>query len=193
MQQPNIAPDDELEQQYDNLTEKQRAVIDAHAQNPDETNREKARIAGEDILGTEPVNESYCSEIINSKYPELAKYREEIEQNERPEGKQKTIGDPFANLQDEDQSYQTITDRPVKETEASNSEQEPQEHVTMQEPQQVRQQFESPAVQIADAGDGIHIKLSYRYVQELLESPNSQLPDDLHQQLVDVVLKRAFN
>jgi hypothetical protein len=189
-------PNTELDNQYQNLTPKQQAVIDAHAKNPDETNREKARIAGEDILGQgEPVNESYCSEILNKSYAELAQYREEIEQNERPEGQQQTVGDPFDALQPQDgdsrsRGPQTIQERPVKSTKDDTQETEPQAQTQTEPPHRV--ESNSP-IQVADGGDGIVVKFSYRYVQSLLENQETQLPDDLHQQLVDVVLQRAFN
>lgn len=111
-------PNEDLDSQYQNLTEKQQAVIDAYAKHPDETNREIARIAGEEILGEDdPVNESYASEITKDKYADLAEYRAEIEQNGRPEGQEQTIGDPFAELQQQ-QSHdvQGIADRPVKQS-----------------------------------------------------------------------------
>ena len=176
-------PNEQMDQAYQSLTEKQRAVIDAHAKNPDETNREKARIAGEEILGQDgPVNESYCSEIINKKYADLAEYRAEIEQNERPQGSVETTGDPFSDLPDNDEpDVQTIQDRPVKD---AGPEQEPMEATA--------QTIQSNPIQVLDTGDGIAIKLDYRYVQTLLESQETMLPDDLHQQLVDVVLQRAF-
>jgi len=175
-------PNDQMDRDYQNLTDKQRAVIDAHAQNPDETNREKARIAGEEILEQDgPINESYCSEILNKKFAELAEYRAEIEQNERPTGNIETTGDPFQNLPDNDEpDVQTIQERPVKD---AGQEQETVETAST---------IQSNPIQVMDTGDGIAIKLDYRYVQTLLESQETMLPDDLHQQVVDVVLQRAF-
>jgi len=192
---PTANPNDELDSQYDNLTEKQRAVVDAHAQNPDATNREKARIAGEEILKQgEPVNESYCSEILNKKYERLAQYREEIEQNERPTGSMQTTGDPFEGLEsDSSQGFQTIQERPTKQT-------QPQDDVSdtdsSEPPQQQSQRPEihsSAPLQVADTGDGIAIKFRYEYAQELIESPESHLPPELQQRSVDVVFQRAFN
>lgn len=195
-------PNDAMDREYQNLTEKQRAVIDAHAQQPEATNREKARIAGEEILeDEEPVNESYCSEIINKKFPDLAEYRAELEQNERPQGAVSTTGDPFGQfgVQDSNSSstgFQSIQDRPVKDLPQDDSDdesgQEPSRKPRQPAAQQPRIGSSSP-IQVADTGDGIAIKLSYRYVQQLLESQDTQLPDELHQQLVNVVLQRAFN
>lgn len=202
-------PNDAMDRRYKELTEKQRAVIDAHAQRPDATNREKARIAGEEILGDdEPVNESYSSEIINKKFPDLADYRAELEQNERPQGAVQTTGDPFSNIASDDSSssegFQSIQDRPIKQLDEDNSDDQeqsqPAEPVTQQAQRQAQPQGQPQAqigtgspIQVADTGDGIAIKLSYRYVQGLLESQDTQLPDDLHQQLVNVVLRSAFN
>lgn len=195
-------PNTDLDQQYQNLTEKQRAVIDAHAQNPDATNREKSRIAGEEILGeSEPVNESYTSEILNKKYPKLAQYREEIEQNERVEGQQQTIGDPFEALQQQQQEsgFQSIQERPVKEivqSETVESETEQSQPAQQsREPQVQRRQpvRSSSPIQVADTGDGIVVKFSYSYLQDQLQRSDSQLPAELQQQVVDVMFQRAFN
>jgi hypothetical protein len=172
-------PNEYLDRQYDDLTPKQKAVIDAHAENPDATNREKARIAGEEILGEDgPVNESYCSEIIKKDYAELAEYRAEIEQNERVEGSEQTVGDPFEALQSNQESFQSIQERPVKETEEDT----PQ----VSEPTQTV----SP-IQVASAPDGIMIKLSYSYVEALLKARDVDLPDDMHEQLVDALMQRV--
>lgn len=70
----------DLEQQYTDLTDKQQAIIDAHTQQPTATNREKATAAAE-ILG-DTVNESYCSATLKKDYPEVAVYREQVVQGE---------------------------------------------------------------------------------------------------------------
>jgi len=178
-------PNAEFDREYDNLTDKQRAVIDAHAQNPEETNREKARIAGEEILGNDgPVNESYSSDILNNKYPDLADYRAEIEQNERPKGNEQTTGNPLDALKpdnNDNQGFQSIQDRPVK----GSTDDEPQV-------QQQTVQRKSP-IQVFDTGESIGVELSYRYVEELLRDQGTQLPEDLHQQLVNVIFQRVSN
>jgi len=172
-------PRDDLERQYKNLTEKQQAVIDAHAENPNETNRRKAEIAGEKI--GDSVNESYCSQVLNSKYPELATYREEIVQNERSEGEMTTEGDPFSAIPDESSGFQSIQDRPVKATqESAESTQESQNAPTAPR----------KAVQIKHQDDGLLVWFDERYLRELLES--QELPPQLHQRLVDAVLAQAF-
>lgn len=175
-------PDAEFDREYQQLTDKQKAVIDAHAQNPEATNREKARIAGEEILGNGPVNESYSSDILNNKYPDLADYRAEIEQNERPKGTEKTTGNPLDALkpdQDDNKGFQSIQDRPVK----GSTDDEPQV-------QQQTVQRKSP-IQVFDTGESIAVEFSYRYVEELLRDQQTQLPDDLHQQLVNVIFQRV--
>jgi len=167
-----------MDRQYQDLTPKQKAVIDAYAKHPNETNREIARIAGEEILGDDgPVNESYCSEILNKDYAELAEYRAEIEQNERGEGSQTTVGDPFEAFQEES-GFQSIQERPVKQTESDD-----------EEPQVAPTQTVSP-IQVADAGDGVVIKLSYRYVEGLLKARDVEIPEDMHEQLVDVLMSK---
>ena len=184
-------PNEDLEREYQNLTEKQRAVIDAHAQNPDETNREKARIAGEEMLGQDgPINESYASEILNKDYGELAKYREEIEQNERPEGTQQTVGDPFEELQQQQsEGYQAIQERPVKSVQTE--EEESAETAQQPQVQPVQRVQNATPIQVGDTGDGIVIKLSYRYVEDLIENPDSNLPAELHRKIVNVLFQQA--
>jgi hypothetical protein len=178
-------PNEQFDREYENLTDKQRAVIDAHAQNPDETNREKARIAGEEILGMDgPVNESYSSDILNNKYPDLADYRAEIEQNERFSGQEQTKGDPLEALNpdnNDNKGFQGIQDRPVK---GSSKDDEPEVQQTVQR--------KSP-IQVFDTGESIAVEFSYRYVEELLRDQGTQLPDDLHQQLVNVIFQRVSN
>lgn len=173
-------PRDDLAQQYENLTEKQKAVIDAHAENPDETNRRKAELAGEKIDGS--VNESYCSQVLKQKYPEVATYREEIVQNDRTQGEMKTEGDPFSAIPDDSGGFQSIQDRPVKQTQGQDSD---EQAVQTQEPQ-VGQQ-----VQIQHRDNGLVVWFDERYLRDLLES--QELPPELHEKLVDAVLAQAFN
>jgi hypothetical protein len=189
-------PQADLEQQYTDLTEKQQAIVDAHAENPTATNREKARIAGEEILGTdEPVNESYASQVLNQKYPRVAEYRAEIVQNERQAGEVTTEGDPFAGLTDQQETtWQGIKERPTKDpqqettqagehaqhrTDSGPDTQPDSQHIHTTEP-----------VDVQAAADGIYVRFDQRYLRELLES--QELPPALHQRLVDVVLRQAF-
>jgi len=58
--------------EYEQLTAKQQAIIQAHAEMPDAQNRKKAARA-EDILG-EDINTSYCSHVLNRDYPDIARY-----------------------------------------------------------------------------------------------------------------------
>jgi len=175
-------PRDDLERQYNSLTEKQQAVIDAHSENPNETNRRKAEIAGEKI--GDSVNESYCSQVLNSKYPELADYREEIVQNERTEGEMTTEGNPFSAIPDDSGGFQSIQDRPVTKTQDSSDDSPTQDTATA--PTAPRK-----AVQIKHQDDGLLVWFDERYLRELLES--QELPPQLHQRLVDAVLAQAFN
>jgi hypothetical protein len=171
---------DDLDEQYQNLTDKQRAVIDAHAENPDETNRKKTELA-EDKLG-DSINESYASQVINKKYPKLAKYREDIEQNQRQEGSMTTEGDPFSGELSEDKGFQTFDERPVKETQSQDQEptQETPQPAVAQQPVQVREDV-----------DGVLLKIDYRYLRELLVDQETKLPDALQARLVDVLVERA--
>lgn len=62
----------DYEAEFEQLTEKQQAIITAHAEMPNAQNREKCERAAE-ILGEE-VNTSYTSHVINRDYPEIARY-----------------------------------------------------------------------------------------------------------------------
>lgn len=177
-----MQPNDDLEQAYNDLTETQKAIIDAHAEHPDETNREKCKIAGEQI-GKE-INESYCSQVLNKKYPKVAQYREEIVQNERTEGSMTTEGNPFKGIPQDDSGFQSIQERPVKQT-------QPQSQESTSQPVQDSVDVSSP-VEVKAAQDGVYVKFDYRYLRELLEDQENQLPPELHARLVDVVLDRAF-
>jgi hypothetical protein len=174
-------PNDRLERQYEDLTAKQKAVIDAHAENPDATNREKARLAGEKLDG-DSVNESYCSQILNKDYAEVAKYREEIVQNERNEGDMQTVGDPFEGIPQDDDSYQTIQERPVKGTQA-------QEDSSGVSPGQTQEPTDSPLtpqqIAVSVEGDGVLVKFDRTYFKNLLET--QELPPHLHKQLVNAI------
>jgi len=84
------------EQQYERLTTKQRAIIEAHAEDPWAQNRAKSKRAGEiltewvedddrdvddeireqyDQDEEMSVNESYALQILNNKYPAIANWR----------------------------------------------------------------------------------------------------------------------
>jgi len=173
-------PNDRLERQYEDLTAKQKAVIDAHAENPDATNREKARLAGEK-LDDGSVNESYCSRILKKDYKEVAQYREEIVQNERNEGDMQTVGDPFEGIPQDD-SYQSIQERPVKGTQAENKQADTSTN-------QVQEPTESPLtpqqIAVSVEGDGVVVKFDPTYFRNLLES--QELPPHLHKQLVNEI------
>jgi len=174
-------PNDRLERQYQDLTAKQKAVVDAHAENPDATNREKARIAGEKLDG-DSVNESYCSQILKKDYKEVAQYREEIVQNERQEGDMQTVGDPFEGIPQQDSGYQRIQERPVKGTQA-------QENSSGTSTGQMQEPPESPLtpqqVAVNVEADGVLVRFDPTYFRNLLES--QELPPHLHKQLVNAI------
>jgi hypothetical protein len=171
-------PNDRLDRQYEDLTPKQQAIIDAHAENPDATNRKKAKLAGEK-LGEGSVNESYCSQSLNNDYPEVAQYRAEIVQNEREEGQMQTVGDPFEAIPQQDSGYQSIQDRQVKRTQG----QEQQADGTtgqIQDPTDSPLTPQQVAVSVQD--DGVVVKFDRTYFRNLLET--QELPPHMHKQLV---------
>lgn len=88
----------DLEQEYKDRTPKQRAIIDAHAENPTATNREKADAAAE-MLG-ESVNESFCSSTLRKDYPNVAVYREYVVQGEVADTKVSQNADYIAGITD---------------------------------------------------------------------------------------------
>jgi hypothetical protein len=193
-------PNDRLERQYEDLTAKQKAVIDAHAENPEATNREKANVASQllkervqsgevslsdlndDSIEGITVNESYSSGILNKDYPEVAQYREEIVQNERQEGDMQTVGDPFEGIPQEEDSYQSIQERPVKGTQA-------QEDSSGTSTNQVKEPTDSPLtpqqIAVSVEGDGVLVKFDRTYFKNLLET--QELPPHLHKQLVNEI------
>jgi len=196
--------DDELEQQYRNLKPKQKAIIDAHAENPDYNNREKTNVAinklkqwiregtvsldevGADTIEEVSINESYNTQVINSNYAKLAKYREEIEQNQRQEGTMQTEGNPFKAIPQDDSGFQSIQDRPVKETQSQDTEPPSQES-------QAQPAVAQQPVQVREDVDGVLLKIDYRYLRELLVDQETKLPDELQARLVDVLVERARN
>lgn len=174
-------PNDRLERQYEDLTAKQKAVIDAHAENPEATNREKARLAGEKLDG-DSVNESYCSQILNKDYAEVAQYREEIVQNERQEGDMQTVGDPFEGIPQQDSGYQSIQERPTKGTEVQENQADPSTG-QIQEPSDSPLTPQQIAVRVER--DSVVVKFDPTYFRNLLES--QELPPHLHKQLVNEI------
>jgi len=192
-------PNDKLERQYEDLTAKQKAVIDAHAENPEATNRKKAQVASEllkervqsgdvslsalndESVAEISVNESYSSGILNKDYPEVAQYREEIVQNERNEGDMQTVGDPFEGIPQQD-GPQHIQDRPVKSTQAKEDSSDTSTG-QMQEPSDSPLTPQQIAVRVE--GDGVLVKFDRRYFKNLLET--QELPPHLHKQLVNEI------
>jgi len=173
-------PNDRLERQYEDLTAKQKAVIDAHAESPDATNREKARLAGEKLDG-DSVNESYCSQILNKDYSDVAQYREEIVQNERDKADMQTVGDPFEGIPQQD-GPQHIQERPVKGAQAEENNPDTSTG-QMQEPSDSPLTPQQVAVRVE--GDAVVVKFDQTYFRNLLES--QELPPHLHKQLVNAI------
>jgi len=167
-----------LEREYGGLTDKQKAVIDSHAEHPNATNRDKARFAAEKLPEGESVNESYCSQIINRDYPKVAQYRAEIVQNQRSQGSITTEGDPFEGQLEQDKSYQTIQERPVKDTQDD-------EPVEPTPTTPVARQY----IQVQTVDDGVLVKFDYAYLRELLQNQQANLPPELHEKLVDSVFQ----
>lgn len=186
-------PQPELEQQYNNLTPPQQAIVEAYARYPNATNRDIAREHAPEIMHSEfddlperyadkdELNESYVSQTKNKdKIQRLIDWKREIKENQRTEGTMTTEGDPFTGIPEEN-TVQHIQDRPVspnQDTETNGAE-------NTHEPAAQQQ------VQIQQRDNGLVVWFDERYLQELLES--QQLPPELQQRLVDAVLNRAFD
>lgn len=180
-------PNDRLERQYEDLTAKQKAVIDAHSEHPEATNRKKAQLAGEKLDG-DTVNESYCSQILNKDYDEVAQYREEIVQNDRKEGDMQTVGDPFEAIPQQDSGYQSVQERPTKTTQAQAQESDPS---TQQAEEPTENPLTPQQVAVRVGEDGVTVMFDRRYFRNLIES--QELPEHLHKQLVSGLWPQMTN
>jgi len=181
-----VSPRPELDSRYDNLTPKQKAIVDARSQNPDATNRDIAHSIAPEIYNDnyktqseEPVerlNESYTSQFQNKdEIQELLDYKQELQDNQRTEGTMQTTGDPFSadpNMQ-EQQGWQSITERPVQNTQS-------------QEPAKETYQFQAPVI-VEQKSDRWVVEFEPEYFQHLLSS--QRLPPELHQELVEAVIE----
>ena len=98
------------------LTDKQTAVVNATANNPDAGPTEIAKIASK-YLTDDTVSRSYVH-AIKKKYSHLIEKQREILMNKRVEGEERTEGDPFErldeSLSENGNAWQTITERPYK-------------------------------------------------------------------------------
>ena len=96
------------------LTDKQKAVVNALAQYPDEGPKKIAEIASK-ALENDTVSRSYVHPI-KEKYGHIVEKQREIKENERYEGTERTEGDPFESLDetlsDDSKGWQTIQERP---------------------------------------------------------------------------------
>jgi len=203
-----MAPRDDLEAQFADLTDRQKAIVEAWAEHPEATNCNIAdthapRIYNEEYADSDDdhikeMNESYVSQFSNKDgINELIKYKQDIVQNQRFEGNATTEGDPFSadpNMQTQREAgYQTWDERPNNQA-AQRS-----------EPQQTRQQAEQQtdtahdhipvdsqqielrapvAAQIHE--DRVTVHFDKQYFQSLLEG--QALPPELHRQLIEDVL-----
>jgi len=138
------------------LTKKQKAVVNALAEYPDEGPTRIAELASESLDG-DSVSRSYVTPITQ-KYGDLIDKQREIKQNERYEGTEQTSGDPLASLNnelDQDGGWQLINDRPVTgDTNGTGEESNDDESPTAHKPttQTVAQALESREEE--DATDG---------------------------------------
>jgi len=177
-----VSPRPELDERYENLTPRQKAIVAARVHNPDATNRTIAHEIAPKIYndeyrpdGEEPVeqlNESYTSQFQNKdEIEELIDYKQAIAHNQRDAGDMQTTGDPLSAApgMDAEQAWQGIHNRPAQQTQPS----EQSQHIHA--PVRVEQQDESWIVEF-DA----------EYFQHLLAS--QQLPLALHRKFVEAVM-----
>jgi len=184
-----VSPRPELDQRYQNLTPRQQAVVDARVQNPDATNRDIAHSIAPDIYNDQKkdptddsidtMNESYTSQFQNKdEITELIEYRQEIQDNQRETGSMQTTGDPFSadpNMPDDTSGWQSVKDRPVKQTQQTQSQETSKETYQFQAPVRVEQTEQSWTVEFEP-----------QYFQHLLSS--KRLPPELHEELVEAVI-----
>lgn len=182
-----VSPRPDLEQEYQGLTPQQKAIVDAKVDYPDATNRAIAHEHGPAKLKAQDnnkqkdkFNESYVSQFCNNEdYDELIQYKQNIKQNQRSEGSIETTGDPFSanpNMPDGQSGWQSVKDRPVKQTQPE----QPTETYQFQAPIRVEQKENSWAVEFEP-----------EYFQHLLSS--KRLPPELHEELVEAVIAEKMN
>lgn len=190
----HVSPRPELEQRFDDLTPRQKAVVAARVQNPDATNRDIAHTIAPRIYNEEQkppekepidkMNESYTSQFQNKdEIKELIKYRQEIRDNQRYEGETTTTGDPFSgnpamqSQREQSRGWQSITERPVQQTNDQSQQ---------QEPPKPRYEFQAP-VRVEKKENAWTVEFEPEYFQHLLSS--KRLPPELHQELVEAVIE----
>lgn len=98
------------------LTDKQRAVVEVKAANPSLGPKALAEQASDELHGGESVSRSYVGPILNNYQHLIDKRREQLD-NERYQGSEQTVGDPFEDTLEQDgNGWQGIKERPTKET-----------------------------------------------------------------------------
>jgi len=201
-----MAPRTDLEQAYDNLTDRQKAIVDARVAHPDVPKTHISRdyapeIYNRDYADSEDdhkdeFNNSHVNQLLNGNekaiIPEIIKYRQELKENQRSEGTMTTEGDPFSadpNMGDESEPWQTWDDRPNKS--AAKASESDGGDAQAQQTQLVSQGNKAaPRLAVADSGDGVVLKLDYEYVRELLEK--HELPPEMQRQVMGVVFNKAL-
>lgn len=98
------------------LTPKQKAVVDAYAENPKVGDTKLSEIASEKLEGDETVSRSYVSPILEE-YNDIARQRLSQVENSREEGTETTEGDPFKGQLNEHKQWQGINERTVPDVE----------------------------------------------------------------------------
>lgn len=117
---------------YHQLTDRQKAVVDALAAEPDAIQEEIAERATEDLDEGESVNRSYVS-VIKNKYPHIIKQQQEQFDNERYTGEETTEGNPLESMDEqlgsEERGVSTFGERNVTSTQGEST-QEPTRDTT---------------------------------------------------------------
>jgi len=197
-----MAPRDDLEREYDNLTAKQQAIVDARVEHPNvpktHISREYApqiyndKYADNDEDTIDEMNNSYVTQVLNGQnnelVPDIIRYKQDIKRNQRQEGTVSTQGDPFSALPDDDgEGWQTWDERPNKqaqerqESQQADSQGEGESHsqITLRAP---------VAAQVDD--DAVHVLMDKQYFKSLLEGQS--LPPELHKQLMSDLLSERL-
>lgn len=164
--------------QYHQLTPKQKAIIDAKAENPDAGPTELAEIATEKMEDGS-VSRSYIHPIL-TEYSDIAEKQIEIKANKRENGTEKTVGDPFEKLDSQlnnstSGSWQMLSERPKQDTlDVDDSTEDSQAEAS--EDTQSRQSELSVDLTPAD----------------LVALLSGEVPPELRQELLRDLVSRAF-
>lgn len=199
---PKAMPRDDLDERFRNLTDKQQAIVLVRVEHPDVPKTHISRdyapeIYNERFVDSEDdtideMNNSYVTQVLNDESKqEIIKHKQEIKENERQEGELTTTGNPFtAGPDDQPQGFQSIQDRPVKQTGSGERDTTDSQTNTQQAEQT---QMQSPAgVRVGQADQGVWVLFDERYLQQLLENQDIELPQELHERLVQALLDKAF-